>query len=54
MGKKNKNNKKEETENPVSQHPLQKKWGKDIIVRDKASKRSFDFNPIIKVPIKGI
>jgi len=33
---------------------LQKKWGKDIVVRDKASKRSFDFNPIIKVPIKGV
>ena len=33
---------------------LQKKWGKDIVKRDKGSKRSFDFNPIIKVPIKGI
>lgn len=33
---------------------LQRKWGKDIVVRDKASKRSFDFNPIIKVPIKGV
>lgn len=33
---------------------LQRKWGKDVIVRDKASKRSFDFNPIIKVPIKGV
>jgi len=33
---------------------LQKKWGKDIITRDKASKRSFDFNPIIKVPIKEV
>tara|TARA_R100001443_G_C3347312_1_gene175927 strand:+ start:596 stop:1336 length:741 start_codon:yes stop_codon:yes gene_type:complete len=33
---------------------LQKKWGKDIVKRDKGSKRSFDYNPIIKVPIKGI
>ena len=33
---------------------LQKKWGKDIIKRDKKSKRSFDFNPIMKVPIKGM
>jgi len=33
---------------------LQKKWGKDIIVRDKGSKRTFDFNPILKVPIKGL
>ena len=33
---------------------LQKKWGKDIIKRDKGSKKSFDFNPIVNVPIKGI
>jgi len=33
---------------------LQKKWGKDIIKRDKESKKSFDYNPIIKVPIKGL
>tara|TARA_R110000737_G_C14588423_1_gene487023 strand:- start:695 stop:1435 length:741 start_codon:yes stop_codon:yes gene_type:complete len=33
---------------------LQKKWGKDVIKRDKQSKRSFDFNPIMKTPIKGI
>lgn len=33
---------------------LQKKWGKDIITRDKGSKRSFDFNPIMKVPNKGV
>lgn len=33
---------------------LQKKWGKDIIKRDKQSKRSFDYNPIMKVPIKGV
>jgi hypothetical protein len=33
---------------------LQKKWGKDVIKRDKQSKRSFDFNPIMKTPIKGV
>lgn len=33
---------------------LQKKWGKDIIKRDKSSKRGFDFNPIMKVPLKGM
>ena len=33
---------------------LQKKWGKDVIQRDKNSKRSFDFNPVMKVPIKGM
>jgi hypothetical protein len=33
---------------------LQKKWGKDVIQRDKQSKRSFDFNPILKVPLKGM
>lgn len=33
---------------------LQKKWGKDIIKRDVHSKKSFDYNPILKVPLKGI
>jgi hypothetical protein len=33
---------------------LQKKWGKDIIRRDKKSSRSFDFNPIMKIPVKSI
>lgn len=33
---------------------LQKKWGKDIVQRDKKSKRSFDFNPVLKIPIKGV
>lgn len=28
---------------------LQKKWGKDIIKKDKGSKRSFDYNPVMKV-----
>lgn len=33
---------------------LQAKWGKDIVRRDAGSKRSFDFNPILKTPIKGV
>jgi hypothetical protein len=41
---------------------LQKKWGSDIVRSDnndrshnlKKKKRQIDYNPIIKVPIKGI
>lgn len=39
---------------------LQKKWGSDIVRQDNSNKgktkkiKSFDYNPIIKVPIKGI
>jgi hypothetical protein len=33
---------------------LQKKWGKQIVRIDKGSKKEFDYNPIIKVPIKGV
>ena len=33
---------------------LQKKWGKKIISQDEKSKRSYDFNPILKVPLKGV
>ena len=39
---------------------LQKKWGNGIVKRDVSNKwhskkvKSFDYNPIIKVPIKGI
>jgi len=33
---------------------LMRKWGKDVIRRDKSSVRSFDFNPIMKSPIKGV
>lgn len=33
---------------------LQKKWGEDIVRIDKSSKKEFDYNPIIKVPISGI
>jgi hypothetical protein len=33
---------------------LQKKWGRDVIRRDKKSKRSFDFNPKLRVPLKGV
>lgn len=33
---------------------LQKKWGSKIITSDPQSKRSFDYNPILKMPIKGV
>lgn len=39
---------------------LQKKWGKDIVREDQSNKgqtkkqKCFDYNPIIKIPIKGI
>lgn len=37
---------------------LQKKWGSKIVTFDKSNKsgknKSFDINPIIKVPIKGV
>jgi len=33
---------------------LQKKWGTKVVRADKQSKRAFDFNPLIFVPIKGI
>ena len=33
---------------------LQKKWGSKIVKYDKQSKKSFDFNPIIKTPLKGV
>lgn len=33
---------------------LQKKWGNKIISYDNKSKKSFDFNPIIRTPLKGI
>lgn len=33
---------------------LVKKWGSDIIRKDKNSKKEFDYNPIIRIPIKGI
>lgn len=33
---------------------LQKKWGSKIVKEDKASKQSFDINPIIRVPIGGV
>jgi len=32
---------------------LQKKWGRDIIRIDKKSRRSFDYNPIMRVPFYG-
>lgn len=33
---------------------LQRKWGADIVRKDKSSKKQFDYNPIIKVPIGGV
>jgi len=33
---------------------LMYKWGSDVVRRDKSSKRSFDYNPIIKSPIIGV
>jgi len=33
---------------------LQKKWGSKIITEDKTSRKSFDYNPIMHVPIKGV
>lgn len=33
---------------------LQKKWGSKVITRDSSSKRSFDFNPILRSPLKGV
>ena len=33
---------------------LQKKWGSGIITQDSSSKRKFDFNPILKLPLKGV
>lgn len=33
---------------------LQKKWGREIVREDRKSKKDFDYNPIINVPIFGI
>jgi len=33
---------------------LQKKWGNKIIQKDNKSKRKFDFNPILRIPLKGV
>ena len=33
---------------------LEKKWGTKIIQRDIKSRKSFDFNPIMKSPLKGV
>lgn len=33
---------------------LQKKWGEDVVRMDNSSKRRFDFNPMLKVPLKGV
>lgn len=33
---------------------LQKKWGENVITLDKKSRKSYDYNPILKVPLKGV
>lgn len=33
---------------------LQRKWGEGIIRHDNSSKKEFDYNPLLKVPIKGV
>lgn len=33
---------------------LQKKWGEKIIKKDNKSKKNFDFNPLMKTPLKGV
>lgn len=33
---------------------LQNKWGSKIIKKDIITKKSYDINPIMKSPIKGI
>lgn len=33
---------------------LQRKWGTRIVKTDKQSKREFDFNPIVSIPIRGL
>lgn len=33
---------------------LQRKWGSDIVRRDRSSKRAYDLNPILRVPIAGV
>lgn len=33
---------------------LMEKWGKDVVTIDHNSRRSFDFNPILKVPLRGV
>jgi hypothetical protein len=44
------NNKEEERQFNL----LQKKWGNKIIQKDNKSKRKFDFNPLLKSPLKGV
>ena len=33
---------------------LQKKWGSDVVTMDLKSKKSYDYNPVIKVPLLGV
>ncbi len=33
---------------------LQRKWGSEVVKADNSSRKKFDFNPIIKIPIRGV
>jgi len=33
---------------------LEDKWGSDVVRLDRSSKKKFDYNPIIKVPFRGV
>lgn len=33
---------------------LRRKWGSDVVRRDRSSKRTYDMNPILRVPINGV
>lgn len=33
---------------------LKRKWGAGVVREDSSSKRGFDFNPIIKCPVRGV
>jgi hypothetical protein len=33
---------------------LQKKWGSKIVKQDKQSKQSYDINPIVRAPLRGV
>lgn len=33
---------------------LQRKWGESVVTVDASSRRGFDFNPILKVPLRGV
>nr|DAK67719.1 MAG TPA: hypothetical protein [Caudoviricetes sp.] len=33
---------------------LQRKWGSSVVKNDRTSKRGFDFNPVLTVPVRGV